>query len=272
MLSDAKAHVDRLKGAARKRKTDARKKQLTAEELANKLKAIDEKLAWDLLAYACTAVELELPEGVVQVKRERPPPAPPTPVETESQLRDAVQAAEDAAAIAECDLVAARRCMERADSVRKELHNARMESAFGGWKLDDEAYEALKVQRAELDAAWDRHLATASELRQYYKDAQLHEHDAKFAAEEARANLAAHRTAVKHKAEVQAADEERHRLAKHRALMDLYDTMTEEEISAYVRRRRFDDPFKDSPLRQPLAPGPPRVYNLRGDPATWQLP
>ena len=109
ILSDAKAHTDRLKGAARKRKTDTRKKVLGAEELAAKLKAIDEKLARDLADYARTLVNICLPVGRVEVKRERPPPPPPTHADTEKKLRAAVCAAEDAAEVADCDLVAVRR-------------------------------------------------------------------------------------------------------------------------------------------------------------------
>eukprot|EP00966_Prymnesium_polylepis_P278608 6436698-Prymnesium_polylepis.1 len=66
ILSDAKTHVERLKGAARKRKTDARKKGLGEAELLGKLRSIDEKLAADLSAYARTLVDIELPKGVVE--------------------------------------------------------------------------------------------------------------------------------------------------------------------------------------------------------------
>jgi hypothetical protein len=71
ILSDAKTRGERLKGAARKRKTVTRQKGLGAEELAAKLKAIDEKLARNLFDYARTVVNIELPQGVVEVKRER---------------------------------------------------------------------------------------------------------------------------------------------------------------------------------------------------------
>ena len=140
VLTAAKAHVDRLKGAARKRKTDQRKKELVAEELAVKLTAIDEKLARDLLDYSRTPVDVELPQGVVEVKRERPVPPPPAPADTEDRLRAAVRAAEAAAEIADCDLVAARRTMEKADALRKALHEERLATATGAWALDDEAY------------------------------------------------------------------------------------------------------------------------------------
>eukprot|EP00966_Prymnesium_polylepis_P157685 3644609-Prymnesium_polylepis.1 len=66
ILSDAKMQVERMKGAARKRKTDARKKGLGAAELADKLRSIDEKLVADLSAYARTLVDIELPKGVVE--------------------------------------------------------------------------------------------------------------------------------------------------------------------------------------------------------------
>jgi hypothetical protein len=57
--------------------------------------------------------------------------------------------------------------------------------------------------------------------------------------------------------------------------MDFYDTMTPEELQQYMQmqgRIRNEERNKDSPLRQPLAPGLPRVYDLRGDPSSWQLP
>ena len=90
-----------------------------------------------------------------------------------------------------------------------------------------------------------------------------------------KAELAAARAAD---AERRAAADEEDRLRRHAELMALYDTMTPEEIQEYGQmrariRNRIEDPFKDSPLRQqPLAPGPPRVYDLRGDPTAWQLP
>ena len=204
ILSEAKPVVERMKGAARKRKTDARKKGLGEQELADKVKAIDDKLARDLSEYACTLVEIELPQGVVEVKRERPTPPPPTPTETEDRLRAAVVRAEEAEAAADCDLVTARRCMDRADALHKELHAERLVNATSGWKLDDEQYAVLQAGRAEHDAAWDKQLALESELRQEYADAQLRAHDAKFAAAEARADLAAHRANVKLEAELKA--------------------------------------------------------------------
>ena len=48
ILSEAKPVVERMKGAARKRKTDARKKGLGEQELVDKVNAIDDKLARDL--------------------------------------------------------------------------------------------------------------------------------------------------------------------------------------------------------------------------------
>ena len=71
-------------------------------------------------------------------------------------MRDALQAAEEAAAIAECDLVAARRCLEKADKLREQLHEEQLAAATSGWKLDDEAYAELKAHRAELDAVCGR--------------------------------------------------------------------------------------------------------------------
>ena len=127
------------------------------------------------------------------------------------------------------------------------------------------------------------------ELREEYRDAVLRKHDAKAAAADARADLAAHRAAVRRKAELKAeleaaraanaarraAADEAERLRRHRELMDFYDTMTPEELQQYMQmqgRIRNEERNKDSPLRQPLAPGLPRVYDFRGDPSSWQLP
>ena len=138
---------------------------LGAEELAAKLKAIDEKLARDLADYARTLVNICLPVGRVDVKRERPPPPPPTHADTEKKLRAAVCAAEDAAEVADCDLVAVRRCMEKADVARQALQEERLLSSTGGWRLDDEAYAELQVRRAEIDAAYAKHVCMCRSSR-----------------------------------------------------------------------------------------------------------
>ena len=57
------------------------------------------------------------------------------------------------------------------------------------------------------------------------------------------------------------------RLQRHRDLMVFYDTLTPEQLQVHLRVRariRTAELFKDSPLRQPLAPGPPQVYDMRG--------
>ena len=91
------------------------------------------------------------------------------------------------------DLVDARRCQEKANKLREQLHEEQLAAATSGWKLDDEAYAELKAHRAELDAVWEKHMAMEAELRQEYTDAQLHAYDTKFEADEARHDLAAHR-------------------------------------------------------------------------------
>ena len=180
-------------------------------------------------------------------------------------MRDALQAAEEAAAIAECDLVAARRCLEKADKLREQLHEELLAAATSGWKLDDEAYAELKAHRAELNAVWEKHMAMEAELRQEYTDAQLHAYDTKFEADEARHDLAAHRQAAKREVEMKAelkvaraaehaerraAADEAERLRRHRELMDFYDTMTPEELQRYVQmqgRIRNEERNKGSP-------------------------
>ena len=64
-----------------------------------------------------------------------------------------------------------------------------------------------------------------------------------------------------------AAEAERERIERHRELMALYDSMTPEELRLHVQTRarvRNQVLFKDRPISQPLAPGPPRVYDMRG--------
>ena len=288
LLRAEKARDKAIRSGIRSRKAKARKKPETAEK---KLLELDEEQRrkraehWD----APITLNLPDPESIIKVERVRPPP-PPKPEPTESQLRAAVTAAEEAAEVAACDLVAARRLMERSDAARAELHEERLLAATVGWKLDDEAYAELQQsRRAELKAAWDRQAALDADLRAEYRDAVLCDHDAKAAAADARAELADHRAAAKREAALKAelaaaraADEARwaaadeaERLRRHKELMDFYDTLTPEELQRHVQMRGRilnEDWNKDSPLRQPLAPGPPRVYDLRGDPSSWQLP
>ena len=65
--------------------------------------------------------------------------------------------------MADCDLVAVRRCMEKADVARQALQEERLLSSTGGWRLDDEAYAELQVRRAEIDAAYAKHVSFESE-------------------------------------------------------------------------------------------------------------
>ena len=287
LLRAEKAKDKSIRSGIRSRKAKARKKP----DAEAKLLALDEEQRRKRAEHWDAPIQLNLPDPVskIKVERVRPPP-PPKPEPTESQcLRAAVTAAEEAAEVADCDLVAARRMMERADAIRQEIHAERLASAVGGWKLDDEAYAALQARRAEQDAALERQSALEAELREEYNAAVLNAHDAKVAASEARQDLADHRRAVKREAELKAelaaaraadaerraAADEEERLRRHADLMAFYDTMTPQEIQEYGQMRariRSEERDKDSPLRQPLAPGPPRVYDLRGDPSLWQLP
>ena len=237
LLRGEKARDKAIRSGIRSRKAKARKKP----DAETKLLALDEEQRRKRAEHWDAPVVLDLPDpaSVIKVDRVRPPP-PPKPDPTESQLRAAVTAAEEAAEAAACDLVAARRLMERSEAVRGELHEERMLAATVGWKLEDEEYEELEGRRAELAAAWERQAALDAELRAEYCDAVLRDHDAKAAAADARAELADCRAAAKREAELKAwlaagraADEERReadRLRRHKELMEFYDTMTPDEL------------------------------------------
>ena len=286
LLSDAKVTDERLRGAAKQRRNKARSK-LQAEALEKKLAASDDKFKTDRTALWSTAVHLNLPAGVVEVKREQPVkavlPKPPPP--SASMLRTTIEKAEAAAARAEADVIAARRRSERADAAVKVSQAQRLATATGGYLLDDEAYAKLKALQAEQDAKWQQLTGRAGQLRRELSDAEDAELQARFDVEEAREELAATQAAAAREAEwaaareadkaARAAEAEQLRRERHRELMAFYDTLTPEQLEMHVRvRGRIlnEKLFKDSPLRQPLAPGAPRVYDLRGDSSTWELP
>ena len=131
VLTAAKAHVERLRGAARKRKTDQRKKGMEERELAGKLAAIDEKLALDLLEYSRTPVDIELPKVVIEVKRERPgaPPKPEPPPP-------------DGLALAKARVTSARAAFTAASLERQEAEchatRAQKTALRSGWPTLDE--------------------------------------------------------------------------------------------------------------------------------------
>jgi septal ring factor EnvC (AmiA/AmiB activator) len=167
---------------------------------------------------------------------------------------------------------------------RKQLHILRVEQSRG-WDLDDEAYEQLLVTRAETDKLYEAVSAELRRLRLEQIKADDTLHSARDAAAEARwdveaeeARMARARQAAAEaeqwEAEQREAAEEE-RLKRHRELMAFYDTMSPQELQRYLQVRacvRNEELFKDSPLSQPIAPGPPRVYHLCGDPSTWDLP
>ena len=269
ILSDAKKQVERLKGAARKRKTDARKKGLGAAELAGQLRSIDEKLAADLSAYARTLVDIELPKGVVEVKRERPPPPPPVPVETVSQRRTKVEKAEEAAACADADEVAARRRYDKSEAAAKIISDRRLENSSGGWCLEDEAYEQLLAARVVDDREHEQASALSGQLLGEWMAARSAALEARIAADEARADATSEQrwaalelTWKQCNAEREAAREaarEAERAAEAAAEQELR-AHEDEALEAFkqelAQRRREEYP----------------TYALRGDPSTWQLP
>ena len=77
LLKDAKVADDRLRSAARTRKSKERGKEQAPEILEKKLLAMDEKLAADRKALLGTNADLVLPEGPIKVKREHERPIKP---------------------------------------------------------------------------------------------------------------------------------------------------------------------------------------------------
>ena len=94
-LPDARERDEKVRNAAKVRRSKLRNKKppLEASLLAEQIRASEAKWIADRTALWSTLVDIELPEGVVEVKRVRPPPPPPTLMETEARLRAAVQAA-----------------------------------------------------------------------------------------------------------------------------------------------------------------------------------
>eukprot|EP00966_Prymnesium_polylepis_P336969 7391834-Prymnesium_polylepis.1 len=281
LLRGEKTKDKAIRSGIRSRKSKARSKPGGEAKLAELDAEQQRKRAehWD------AAVVLDLPDpNVTKVKteRERPPPPPPPPPRVPTTAD--IAKLDEAIVSADADVVAARRRLERADAAMQECMTEWTEAASTGHHLieeeDQEEWEALLSVRADLEQEWKNHRELVGELRREHMEADLRLYDAREAARAASEDVAMEKRLAALDAELKAkqaaaaaAYDERRRLDKHRALMELYDTMAQEEIQAYVRRRRpCDDPFKDSPLRKPLAPGTPSTYNLRGDPSTWRLP
>ena len=136
------------------------------------------------------------------------------------------------------------------------------------------------MQRAEIDAAYAKHVSFESELMQEYREALLHAQETKFAAEDARHKLADHRRAVRCEAELKAeleaartADAERRAVAdeEDRARLAEFEAAAEaEEMEERMRQRNLSLRAQllaaaekvwgaDHASRPPVA-----VYDMRG--------
>eukprot|EP00966_Prymnesium_polylepis_P020727 476994-Prymnesium_polylepis.1 len=101
LLRGEKAKDKAIRSGIRSRKAKARKKP----DAEAKLRALDDEQRRKRAEHWDAPIVLDLPDprSVIKVERVRPPP-PPKQEPTESQLRAAVTAAEEAAEIAASDL------------------------------------------------------------------------------------------------------------------------------------------------------------------------
>jgi hypothetical protein len=278
LLRGEKARDKLIRKGIRSRKSKARGKP-GAE---SKLPALDVEQRRKRAEHWDAAVALELPDtSVTKVEKERerplPPPPPTPPPSTAPPTAAAIAKLDEAVALADCDVVAARRRLERSEAAMQECLAQRLEAAKVGHNHDDDAYADLLTVRAELATEWEQHRALGLELRREQADAEDRLAEARDAAKEARDDVAMATRSAELEAEWrarQAAIDERFRLERHRRLMEFYDTMTPDELRDYLQakgRARQAQGDKESPPPL-LAPGPPRTYDLRGDPSDWQLP
>eukprot|EP00966_Prymnesium_polylepis_P272060 6285880-Prymnesium_polylepis.2 len=132
--------------------------------------------------------KLVLPRGSIVEPRQPPAAAPPLqPQQTATQRRTKVDKAEEAAARADADEVAARRRWEKAEAALKKIGDKRLAQS-SGWLLDDEAYARLLVERVETDREWEQLRATAHQLSREWTEACRAANDTRYAAEEARSD------------------------------------------------------------------------------------
>ena len=279
LLRGEKARDAQIRKGIRSRKAKARSKP-GAEAKLTELDAEQHRRRaehWD------AEVTLNLPDPIttkVETERERPPP-PPKPPPRLPTVADLAKL--DAAVVrADADVVAARRRYKRAEvTMQKCLTEWTEAASIDDHEWDDEGRAALRDVRANLEAEYEAHRALVGELRRGLADAEHRHREARDAAQEARDDGAAEKQAAARAAEFQArmaARAERFRLEKHGKLMAFYDSMTPEELREYLQARgraRQAQRDKDSPP-PPLAPGPPRRYDMRGPlpppPPPEQLP
>lgn len=275
-LRGFKADDMRLRGAARTARSKARRKPDTADE---RIAAIDAKLVADRAALRATAASLELPDAPISTTRAKPK------VElTEEQVlvaerefwRQELEERRKALVEIEADLLDGEKAVQRfavpAFEFPERTHSKDPEDPLEYWDARD---EALRAHRALLCARWKVEIEVSlmrldrSEVASNVKAAEV---ELRSAGDELKAFRARRRAAAALEAEREAA-READRIRRHRELMAFYDTLSPDEMRRHLRiRAQLNREQRDGPLQQPLAAGPPRVYDLRGDPSQWQLP
>jgi hypothetical protein len=182
-----------LKSKRKGAKDAAVKSGGAAAALEAKLAAIDADAEASRAERRAMVCPIKLPDRtrtkICDVKRK---PPPPPLAATASQLRTKVERAEAAVVRADADAAAACRRSEKADEALAKLTTKRLENAVGGWRLDDdEAWEQLQAERAEMDQEHAQLMASAAQLRRELMDSHIAADDARFAAQEARDDVAA---------------------------------------------------------------------------------
>ena len=138
---------------------------------------------------------LDLPDpSVTKVEKERerpPPPSTPTPPPFQPPTAATIAKLDEAVVLADADVVAARRRVERAETYQQKCLAEWTEAASIGHDFDDENHAALLVVRAELAQEWEKHHALVVELRREQADAEYRLDEARDAAREAREDVEA---------------------------------------------------------------------------------
>lgn len=270
-LQEHEKALDRLGAAARQKRSRARKGEGADEKVA----AIDAKLAEDREALAAGVVVLErLPDATVkiEVKRERRRPQP----DEETQLLMEIERWRISAKEADAALIEIECTLNRSQKTLARWGEPKYEKPE---RTDD-----VVADHDAMTAAWNEYEAALALFRDLVSEVlmlQMEHRHAQFESKHANEELKYAKEALEKfrrppsppafLAEI----DERFRLRRHRELMDFYDTLTPDELRVFVEERgriRNEELNKDRPFSQPLAPGPPRSYDLRGDPSSWKLP
>jgi hypothetical protein len=277
LLRGEKVDDTTIRKGIRSRKAKARKKA----GCEAKLTELDAEQRRRRAAHWDADVKLNLPDTSAKVKneRERPPPPPPKPPPPRDvQLAAAVQAAEQA-------LEAARLATLEVECAFNRASNTAERVGWPAWEDFEpdlrRVHDAIlrEERRHEAELAHNKALALRRELAaeivqldHELRTCRIAEAGAEFDLKMARSD-ARHERALRELA-AQEALEAQEREERHRISMEECDRMAAAKPQLSERSRALiaeRDKLRCS-LRQPLAPGPPLAYDLRGDPSTWQLP